>query len=75
MKSLDWANNVISHSFLELDNIHPSKKVTQHDFDRLYIFYPGFLFIKFDIPRKPVYCLLIDALFVRVVSLGRMQGE
>ena len=38
--------------FLEL---HPSKKVMQHDFDRLYFFYPGFLFIKFDIPRKPVY--------------------
>ena len=31
------------------------KKVTQHDFDRLYFFYPGFLFIKLDISRKPVY--------------------
>ena len=35
--------------------IHPSKKVTQHDFDRLYFFYPGFLSIKFAIPRKSVY--------------------
>ena len=35
--------------------IHSSKKVTQHDFDRLYLFYSGFLSIKLDIPRKPVY--------------------
>ena len=35
--------------------IHPSKKVMQHDFDQLYFFYPGFLFLKFYIPRKPVY--------------------
>ena len=40
---------------MDFTDIHPSKKVTQHDFDRLYFFYPGFLFIKFDIPRKPVY--------------------
>ena len=33
----------------------PFQKVTQHDFDRLYFFYHGFLFIKFDISRKPVY--------------------
>ena len=52
-------------------NIHPSKKVTQHDFDRLYmyIFYPGFLFIKLDIPRKPVYlpfdwCLICYDCFI-----------
>ena len=31
------------------------KKVTQHDFDRLYFYYLGFLFIKLDIPRKLVY--------------------
>ena len=37
------------------EDLHPSKKVTQHNFDRLYLFYPGFLFIKFAIPRKPVY--------------------
>ena len=35
--------------------IHSSKKVTQHDFDRLYFYYLGFLFIKLDIPRKLVY--------------------
>ena len=35
--------------------IHSSKKVTQHDYDRLYFFYSGFLSIKLDIPRKPVY--------------------
>ena len=44
--------------------LHPSKKVTQHDFDRSYFFYPGFLSIKFTIPRKSVYlpfdwCLII----------------
>ena len=27
----------------------------QHDFDRLYFCYSGFLFSKLDIPRKPVY--------------------
>ena len=31
------------------------KKVTQHDFDRLYFYYLGILFIKLDIPRKLVY--------------------
>ena len=35
--------------------VHPSKQVTQHNFDRLYFFYPGFVFIKLDIPGKPVY--------------------
>ena len=38
-------------------NVHSSKKVTQHDFDRLYFYYLGFLFIKLDIPRK------LDCLF------------
>ena len=33
----------------------PQKKVTQHDFDRLYFDYLGFLFIKLDILRKLVY--------------------
>ena len=35
--------------------VHPSKNVTQHDFDQLYFFYPGLLSIKFAIPRKSVY--------------------
>ena len=33
----------------------PFKKVTQLKFYRLYFFYPGFLFIKLDIPGMPVY--------------------
>ena len=32
--------------------LHPSKKVTQHNFDRLYFIYPGFLFIKLNISGK-----------------------
>ena len=36
-------------------HVHPSTKVTQHNFDRLYLFYSAFLFIKLDIPRKHVY--------------------
>ena len=55
-------------------HIHSSKKVTQHDFDRLYFYYLGFVFIKLDIPRKLVY-LPFHALFVRIVSLGRVKGE
>ena len=39
-------------------NIHSSKKVTQHDFDRLYFYYLGFLFIKLDIPRKLAFPLM-----------------
>ena len=35
--------------------LHSSKKVTQHDFDRLYFYYLAFLFIKLDIPRKLDY--------------------
>ena len=54
--------------------IHPSKKVTQHDFDRLYLFYPEFLFIKLDIRslKSLFICPSIDALFVRIVSLRRV---
>ena len=55
--------------------LHSSKKVTQHDFDRLYFYYLAFLFIKLDIPRKLDYLPFHDALFVRIVSLGRVQGE
>ena len=40
---------------IKVSKLHPSKKVTQPDFDRLYLFYPGFVFIKLDIPGKPVY--------------------
>ena len=55
----------------------PFKNLTQHDFDRLYFFCLGFLFIKLDdISLESLFiCLLIDALFVRVVSLGHMQGS
>ena len=62
--------------------IHPSKKVTQHDFDRLYLFYPGFVFIKLDIPGKPVYlpfewCLICSDCFtdacVGWVNWGQWQ--
>ena len=35
--------------------MHSLKKVTQHDFDRLYFYYLGVLFIKLDIPRKLDY--------------------
>ena len=55
------------------------KKVTQHEFDRLYFFYPGFVFIKLDIPGKPVY-LPFDYLLglfqwgvCRVSKLGAMS--
>ena len=43
------------YSILIAKHLHSSKKVTQHDFDRLYFCYPGFLFIKLEIPRKLVY--------------------
>ena len=60
------------------------KKVMQHDFDWLYFFYPGFVFIKLDIPGKPVYlpfdwCLICSDCFteacVRVgwVNWGQCQ--
>ena len=42
------------------------KKVTQHDYDRLYFFNHGFIF---------VMSCSIDALFVMIVSLGRVWGE
>ena len=34
---------------------HPSKKVTQHGFDRLYFFNHTFIFVMLDINGKPVY--------------------
>ena len=55
-----WSENVaLVERLMEIHSnppiLHPSKKVTQHDFDRLYFFYPGILSIKFAIPRKSVY--------------------
>ena len=35
--------------------VHSSEIVTQYDFDLLYFLYPGFVFIKVDIPEKPGY--------------------
>ena len=61
---------------------YPSKKVTQHDFDRLYFFYPGFVFIKLDILGKPVYlpfdwCLICSDCFTEAcvgwVNWGQYQ--
>ena len=66
----------------EKPHIHPSKKVTQHKFDRLDFFYPGFVFIKLDIPGKPVHlpfewCLNLLGLFhwgvCRMSKLGQCQ--
>ena len=47
----------------------------QHKFDLVYFFYHGFVFIKFDITRKPVYVPFDYTLFVTVVSLRCMQGS
>ena len=67
---------------LQLRIIHPSKKVMQHDFDRLYLFYPEFVFIKLDIPGKPVYlpfdwCLICSDCFTEAcagwVNWGQWQ--
>ena len=55
--------------------LHPSKQVTQHDFDRFYFFYPGFYSSSLLSLESLFICLSIDALFVRVVSLGRIQAE
>ena len=71
-----------AHATTSRHSIHPSKKVTQHDFDRLYLFYPGFLFIKLDIPGKPVYlpfdwCLICSNCFTEAcvgwVNWGQWQ--
>ena len=53
-------NTICNKCFISLPKLqklllHSSKKVTQHDFDRLYFYYLGFLFIKLDIPRKLDY--------------------
>ena len=69
------ARNVLSTNKNMTCEIHSSKKVTQHDFDRLYFCFSGFLCMKLDIPRKLVYMPSLDAHFVRIVSLGRVQGE
>ena len=62
--------------------IHPSKKVTQHDFDRLYFFFPGFVFLTLDIPGSPVYlpfdwCLICSDCFTEAcvgwVNWGAMS--
>ena len=45
-----------------------------HDFDRLYFFFPGFLFLKFDILRKPVGLFHWGALH-GLVNWGEVQKE
>ena len=46
---------VIADIYITSDvNYTIKKKCTQHEFDRLYFFYPGFAFIKLHIPGKPV---------------------
>ena len=49
------SSNAICTPGAALIILHPSKKVTQHEFDRLYFFYPGFLFIRFDIPIESLF--------------------
>ena len=50
---INWSCDIQEKAKIVKIYVHPSKKVTQHDFDQLYFFDPGFLFLKFDIPRKP----------------------
>ena len=47
--------------------LHPSKKVMQHDFDRLYQSVYGFIFIMLG--------LSIDTSFVMVALQERAQGD
>ena len=54
-------------------HIHPSKKVTQHNFDRLYFFHHGFIFIMLDIPGKPVYLPFDHWGVCRVSKCGAMS--
>ena len=58
-----------------LPNIHPSKKVTQHDLIDYISFIMDFYSSGLISLESLLICLSIGALFVRVVSLGRMQGE
>ena len=68
--------------FIKYSDVHPSKEVTQHDSDRSYFFYPGFIFIKLGIPENPVYlhfdwCLICSDCFTGAragwVNLGQCQ--
>ena len=48
----------------------------QHVFDRLNFFYPGFYSSSYIISLESLFIYLsIDAIFVRIVLLGRVQGE
>ena len=51
LATCDGVSEIVDNSIYTL-----LKKVTQHDFVRLYFYYLGFLFIKLDILRKLV-CL------------------
>ena len=50
----------------------PFKKVTQHNFDRLYFFHPGFVFIIRYPWKACLFAFRLMHLFVRIVSLGRV---
>ena len=54
--------------------IYTLQKVMQHDFNQVYFFYPGFLFIKIDMYGKHVYLPNLLGLFYwgacRVSKLG-----
>ena len=54
--------------------IHPSNKVTQHDFHRLYFFILDFYSSSVISLESLFICLLIDALYVRIVSLEQARA-
>ena len=56
--------------------MHPSKKGNATRLSSINISFVLDLYSSSQISLKSLFiCLLIDALFVRIVSLGRMQGE
>ena len=74
----EWTPNTLNHTdYIDINtDIHPSKRVTQHDFDQLYFFYPGFLFIKLEIPAKA--CLFAFRLMPYLLGLfhwGNVKKE
>ena len=63
-------------SWVSYDQLYtPFKKVTQHDFNWLYQFVYGFVFIMLGIIWKLGYLSSIDTSFVMIALQKRAQGD
>ena len=70
-----WVDDVIASLFHICFFLYTLQKVTQHDFDRLYLFNQRFIFVILDITGKPVYSPFDCCLICYDYFTGACVGE